>query len=481
MSTSIKKNVVAKSLLTIVNIVIPMLLGPYIARTLDVALYTVYNKALTLMAWFLPFALFGIPTFGLREISAVKYDKGELNRRFSQIFYFNILSSFITSVAFFLIIFFKFNIAVYYLLLLQLFSTFLSVEYVNEAFENFGFILYKNLFLRIIYIAFILIFVRRDSDIVSFTLISTGFNILNNVFSFLYIKKYICIVKCAVRDVFSQFKQLFPVLLLSNTGMLYTNLDCLFLSRLEGYEITYYILVRTILMSIINVFLSIIQVSIPRLSKFYANGEKSAFLALLKKSSNAFYFFGIPCCIGLSLLGREIMLLYGGEKYAAAGSVMSMFALRFILYILITVATDAVLFTTRNEKKLTVIYLIGGCINILGNSLLVLFNRMTSVSVIITTMLAELIVIFLQQYAIWRIDKNLITITKDFFKYLLLSVMIVLLAIAFFPGLGVNATVFERAIYLLKVTALCCGIYVVCLLLLKDTVIVSVLKILKKY
>ena len=213
------------------------------------------------------------------------------------------------------------------------------------------------------------------------------------------------LVFCAVRDVFSQFKQLFPVLLLSNTGMLYTNLDCLFLSRLEGYEITYYILVRTILMSIINVFLSIIQVSIPRLSKFYANGEKSAFLALLKKSSNAFYFFGIPCCIGLSLLGREIMLLYGGEKYAAAGPVMSMFALRF----------------------------------------------------------------------------NLITITKDFFKYLLLSVMIVLLAIAFFPGLGVNATVFERAIYLLKVTALCCGIYVVCLLLLKDTVIVSVLKILKKY
>ena len=102
MSASIKKNAIAKVLLTIVNILIPIFLGPYTARILDVGLYSEYNRALTLFSWFLPFALFGIPTFGLREISSVKDDISKLNKSFSRIFYFHIFVSFFVSSVFFI-------------------------------------------------------------------------------------------------------------------------------------------------------------------------------------------------------------------------------------------------------------------------------------------------------------------------------------------------------------------------------------------
>ena len=35
---------------------------------------------------------------------------------------------------------------------------------------------------------------------------------------------------------------------------------------------------------------------------------------------------GIPMCIGLSVLAKPIMLLYGGEQYVGAGMTMALFA-----------------------------------------------------------------------------------------------------------------------------------------------------------
>ena len=40
------KNTIFKSLLNIVNIVVPLIIGPYIMRLLDVYLYGTYNRVL---------------------------------------------------------------------------------------------------------------------------------------------------------------------------------------------------------------------------------------------------------------------------------------------------------------------------------------------------------------------------------------------------------------------------------------------------
>lgn len=475
MSASIKKNAIAKVLLTIVNILIPIFLGPYTARILDVGLYSEYNRALTLFSWFLPFALFGIPTFGLREISSIKDDISKLNKSFSRIFYFHIFVSFFVSSVFLIFILLKSKSVIYYLMWGQLLTTFLFVEYVNEGFEKFGFILYKNLLLRLAYIVLILVFVRKSSDIIAFACISIGFGVFNNIFSYIYIRKYITLIKCSFYDIFIQARVLFPVLILSNTSMLYTNLDCLFLSGQVGNEITYYMIVRAILMAIANVFLSIIVVTIPRLSFFYAKGSRNEFLNLLKNSSNIFYFFILPSCVGLSVLGNQFMDLYGGVKYSAAGMVMSVFSLRFILSSLIAVATDQVLFTTGNEKKLIKIYLVGGLLNILGNFLLLFLRQLTAVTVIITTIVAETLVIVLQQLTIRKIDKDFITINKNVFKYIFISAIVFLSVLFLFPFPNSYTTILSQFLYILKYIFLCMLFYAVVLFIVKDGVCMQIL------
>lgn len=52
MSKSVTKNMMAKMALNILNVVLPLITGPYLAHVLDVELYGQYNRAFALISWF---------------------------------------------------------------------------------------------------------------------------------------------------------------------------------------------------------------------------------------------------------------------------------------------------------------------------------------------------------------------------------------------------------------------------------------------
>ena len=97
MSKSMKANAFFKTLMSIVNIVFPLLTAPYVARVLSVDGYTEYNKAVSMLGWFSPFAVFGVYTYGMRTISQIKKDKAAVSKLFSQLFSFSIFASVLVS------------------------------------------------------------------------------------------------------------------------------------------------------------------------------------------------------------------------------------------------------------------------------------------------------------------------------------------------------------------------------------------------
>ena len=77
----------------ILNLLVPVLVGPYLARILDVGLYAQYNAALSITQWFLPFAVFGIYTFGIRQASRDRDDAEKTGHIFTKLFLFSIIST----------------------------------------------------------------------------------------------------------------------------------------------------------------------------------------------------------------------------------------------------------------------------------------------------------------------------------------------------------------------------------------------------
>ena len=82
---SLARNGIYKALLNIFNLVVPLLVGPYVTGLLNEELYGIYNRVYTEYSVFLALASFGIYNYGVREISRVRNDPVATNKLFTSL------------------------------------------------------------------------------------------------------------------------------------------------------------------------------------------------------------------------------------------------------------------------------------------------------------------------------------------------------------------------------------------------------------
>lgn len=426
---SITKNAILKVILNVFNVIIPIITGPYLARTLDVELYGIYNKSLSLVGILLPFAGFGIYNYGIREISRVKNDKKKLSSLFTILFTVGCISSLIILIFYIIYLGVAQDISyeiVYYAMALQILASMFNVEYMNEAYENYSFIVYKTLLVRILNVVLILLCVKQPDDILIYAIIYSGLQFLNYFLSFFYIKfiARISFVKVSLVEIRKIIKPLAIMFILMNCNMLYTNLDRLFMTGYsDGVYVTYYTFSQTIVNLVTNVLNSIILVTIPRLSYYFATERQELYNELVQKSTSVFFMLSIPLCFGFYILSNVIMFLYGGTNYIAAGKTFGIFSLRMLIWLLDYVLVNQILFIQGYEKVITKMYFFGGGINIVLKIVLVLTNNLTSETAIFTTAISEAILIILEIITIKRGGiEGTKGLLKKYLKYFIVSI-----------------------------------------------------------
>ena len=427
MAKSVKKNAIAKMILNILNVVLPLITGPYIARTLDEILYANYNGAFTVVSWFIPFASFGIYNYGIRIISQVKKDKEKTEKVFTTLFSMGCISSVVVTIIYLIYVIINpgnISTALYVILAIQVISNIFAVEWMNEAFESYGFILIKTMIVRIINVVSIFIFIRKPDDILKYAVITSSVVLINNLLSYIYIKKHVSFTKISRIDLIPLFKPLLVMVLMSNANMFYNFLDRLYLTYFGQKEVyvTYYTLSQMLTGLVVSIISSFVVVTIPRLSNYIGEKRSDEYKNLLYSSSRMYFMIGIPMCIGISVLGTPIMSLYAGEKYIAAGTTLNIYAVKYILGMCDLTLANQVIFIHGKEKLLTKYYFIGGFINLILNTLVAFIGEVTPINLIITTFISEMVLIYLMLRCIRKnISKDIHVINKSTFKYLLIS------------------------------------------------------------
>lgn len=483
MAKSVKVNALAKTLLNILNVILPLITGPYLAKVLDRDLYGQFNNANSVLLWFLPFATFGIYNYGIRIISQNKNDKEKISKIFTSLFIMGCISSIVVTAIYFIFMIIKpsdANNSIYLVLSIQILANIFMVEWMNEAFESYGFILFKTMFVRISNVLGIFIFVRKSDDIVAYALVSSLIVLVNNLLSYIYIKRNISFSKIKLDDLKGLFKPLCVMLLLTNANMFYTYLDRLFLTIFaQPVYTTYYALSQAITSVVLNVISAIVIVTIPRLSKYLGDNKKNEYNNLLSLSSRIFFMIGIPMCIGISVLGNPIMFVYGSGKYNEAGITLSLFAIRYILAMFDMSLANQVIFIHGKEKLLTKLYFICGGINLALNSLMAIIGMVTPETLIITTFISEVILIYLMTRCIKKeIGKDISVINKYTFKYLFVSLAFYPIAIAINRYIPMNYIFDIKFVMNVLITIISCSLlYVIVLLTSKDKALIHILNI----
>lgn len=476
---SLKVNALANIMLKFMNIAFPLITGPYIARVLNKGDYGNFNIVNTLISLFIPFATLGVYNYGIREISRVRDSKKEINITFSKLFYISAFGVLVTTAVYYIyviLIYGNSNLKLLcYIMGAQIFCQIFNIEWMNEAFENYTFILYKTFLIRILIFAGIFIFVKKESDIIPYAVIMTVMNSLNFVLSYVWIKKDVRFVKVRFSEIKPIIKPLISILLLANANMLYTILDRTFLSYVsEPVYVTYYTISQNIIYIVAGVILGAITVNVPRMNYYLGIDDEKSYIDLLKFTSKMYMFFIIPLSFGMAILSSYVILLYGGNKYIGAGLITGIFAIRTITWAIDVILGNLIIFVKGYEKNLTINYFIGGFINIVLNGMLVKVGIIKPEYYLLTTFIAEILVIFLHINII--IKKDLVNIRflgKDILRYTGITLVFIPIYIAYNIILPIELLInLNNFLRVLGFVIICILYYFIINTILKDDIII---------
>lgn len=469
MNKSILTNSLYKVCLDLLRIIIPIISMPYIYRVFNPEIMGNLEFSLSISNYFFLFAGFGVYTFGLREVSRVRNDNEKRNKLFTSLFLISTISTILVCFFYLVYIYIEFNkeVVLKNMLLIngiQLASYIFYIEWINEAFENYRFISYKSIIVKLLNLICLFLFIKNSNDYYRYLLLINVFIFINNFISFIYINKYINFNFKKI-EIKKYLIPLATILFISNINMFYTQLDRIALGFYANNveQVAYYGVARNIMQVLMTVLMAAIIVTMPRLSFYLGQGDKKSYENLFNRVFPFVYAMLFPIGIGIIVLSREIALFFGGESYLPAQTVLIIFGIRLIVVTIESLLSNHVIFLHQKERIM--VYILGACaiVNFFMKYWLIKNNNFDAVTAISTTMIAEIIIILMDYYYIKKHLKLNIELFKlKNLKYLLYS--LIFLPISYIVKLF-NLSYFFTIIIIFII---CFIIYIVILLITKD-------------
>lgn len=464
---SLYKNTVFKIILNLFKIILPVLIGPYVMRVLVPDQVGSLNYAQSIFNYFFMFGTFGILQYGVREISKIKNDKEQLESKFTSLFIITLITNIVALIIFVFILYFTVRgTEVYWICMILniqfIFNAF-QIDWMNEALENFGFITIKTVVVRLIYFLAIILFVKGPEDFKTYVYLNSLVTVVTSVISFIYIKRK---VKFSFKNI-KILEHIWPMILvviLSNANVLYTQSDRYMLGYFSGAVVLSYYVVGQGIMSVLNTFMmSVIQAIAPRLHAYVEKDDKTEYINLLNKVTKIYFMLIFPAVMGMILFSSELLKLYAGSQYTEGFGVLACFGIYMVTLAFDEIAGNQVIYVHKQEKKQVKILFIGGIINVILNALLIKFGYFSVNTSILSTGIANIVVIIYQYLYIKNKLKLKINLySGEIYRYLYVSLI-------FIPVVYIIKKIIDVPFIQLMISSIICSvIYFGVLFIIKD-------------
>lgn len=473
---SVTHNIISKGALNIFNTLLPFIITPYVYRILGPGSMGCIEFSSTLLGYFSMLGLLGIYNYGLREISANRNDTEKVRIIYKNLFAIGTLSNVLFLLLYIIFIYFFIQDPtirhISWILCGNLVSQIFYVEWFNEAIEEFRFITIKTIIIRLLSLLAIFCWVKTPDDLYKYVYITVGVAILNYWVSFVYAQRQIQLPFGSFfknLNVSPYILPLLMILLLNNTGILYTVVDRTLLGYFVGTESVAYFSIGQKIVELTKVLLlSVVFATLPRLS-FYLKEDKTSYQAGILKIMRIVLLVIIPSGVGLFLLSEQIIWLFGGAQYAAAVPAMRIFSLRIILLGIEAVLFNQIIFLHGKEKILVKYNLICGGINTGLN--FVFLSVLSPLISIACTLVSEVVFSILSMlYIKNKLNVRLGIFTKRSLHYILIS-------LCFVPIILLIQHFVKSPIAIIVYSVASCVILYVCLLnKLKDEALAMIIE-----
>ena len=427
MSTkSVSKNYIYNTAYNILNIILPLITAPYLARILGTEGVGTYAFYFAIAQWFALFAKLGLTNYGTRHLASVRDDNYRLKRDFSEIYVMQLSMTALVTFAYVIFISFIAEDKILAALFgIWVISVAFDIDWLLFALEEFKSAALRSCIVKLFSTIAIFILVRSRVDLWKYALITALSYSCGYFYLWIKCKKYLYFKDIKWRNVLSHIKPclvlMIPVIALS----IYRTMDKVMLGSMSTMSETgIYEYAEKLIYALCSFISSLGTVMMPRMANLAAKNDKETSARYIEHSIVFIMFLSIGMCFGLlSISDSLIPVLYGNNF---TGSIP---LLNLLSFTLVFIAWGNVIRTQyvipNNKDKIYIFSIaIGAICNLVVNALLI--PSMGAVGACVGTIAAELIVPVYQYLVLRRelpykkyLNNSLIFLVIGFSMYMI--------------------------------------------------------------
>ncbi len=426
---SIKKNAVYNIIKQCSAILFPMITFSYASHILGISNIGAYSFSQSIVSYFSLFAAMGVSTYSIREGSFIRDDKRKFEKFASELFSLNVIFTILAFIGLLLIIFIYDKMVPYrtwiFILSISVFITTLGVDWINSVYEDFKYLAIRYACIQIISLILMFVFVKNESDLLQYTIISLFAMSGGELFNLFYVRRY-----AKLRFTFKLHirRHIFPLLILFGSNfavIIYVNSDISIITMLLGdSKAGIYAAATKIYQAVKHLMFALITVMIPRFSYLVAKNRNDECDKLMSSTINCLLYFLIPSIVGLFMEGKNIIYIFSGKQYVNGSEALDILCFAIIFACMSNLFNGGVLLPNRQENKVLAISLVACIVNVLLNFILI--PRFEINGAAITTLIAEAI----NGLGALFFSKSMIKLRIDFadiLKEIIASIFIILI------------------------------------------------------
>lgn len=322
---SLSKNFIFQFLYQGLILAIPLVLSPYLTRTLKETALGNYTFANSIAYYFVVFANLGISRHGQRIISQSSGESVKLRKEFWSLFTLHALISLVSAFAYivYVVVFVHAYKNIYYIELMYVLSALFDITWLFYGLENFKSVVIKNALVKVIECTLIFLLVKNPSDVGIYTAICAGGILIGQAVMIPQAINTVKPIRFQKEDLTKHFKPLLVFSVAVIAATLYTVFDKTLLGILSSKEdVAFYEYANRIIIVPRSIVSVVGTVMFPRACRLAAEGDIAGQKKYINYSFLFTAFIGMGSIFGLLAIARLFAILYYGAPFAICGNIM---------------------------------------------------------------------------------------------------------------------------------------------------------------
>ena len=416
---SLTKNYIYNASYQVLALITPLITTPYLSRVLEADGIGVYSFTTSIVSYFTMFGVLGTLSYGNREIAYLQEDRKTRSKVFWEVEFLSIITAAIALLAYiFFVLFFAEEYHIFYIIQMISFLTIaLDVTWLLQAMEEFGKIVGRNLFFKILSIVYVFAFVKTKEDLILHVAGNVVISFLIQASVWAYVPKYVDKPDWKNIKPFRHIKGVIALFIPTIAISIYTVLDKTMIGIFSTpHENGYYEQALNLSRTVLSLITALGAVMLPRLGYHYNRGEKEEVNNLMYQSYRFVWFLGIPLCFGLMGVAGNIVPWFYGEGFMKLTILLPVLSALIPIVGLSNITGTQYLIITKRETLLTLSVAIGAGVNFLCN--VILIPKYSAIGAAVASVIAEILITGIQ-FVFIRKEISVAKVITSAWKYLI--------------------------------------------------------------